>query len=104
MFAVISTSGRQFRVVEGDVIKVNRLEGSIGDELDFGGSILAVGEGSSLKVGGDELKGASVRAKILEQGRADKITIFKKKRRKGYQKKQGHRQDITTLRITGIKV
>jgi large subunit ribosomal protein L21 len=101
MYAVIATSGRQFRVTKGAVIKVNAVEGNVGDNLSFN-NVVAIGDEKSLKASPDELKKASVNGTILEQGRADKIIIFKKKRRKGYQKKQGHRQNITTIRITDI--
>ena len=101
MFAVIKASGRQYRVSEGSIIKVNRMPGSVGDEISLTDSVLALDDGKTIKVEGLEKK--VVKAAILEQSRDKKIVIFKKKRRKGYQRKMGHRQDMTVLRIDSIK-
>ncbi len=101
MFAVIKTGGKQYRVEEGNVIKVEKLTGEAGDKITFD-DILMAGEGSKVTVGAPFVKGASVTAEVLEQTRADKIIVFKKKRRQNYRRKKGHRQHITVLRVTGI--
>ncbi len=101
MFAVIKTGGKQYRVEEGNVIKVEKLAGNAGDKITFD-NILMAGEGSKITVGAPFVKGASVTAEVLEQTRADKIIVFKKKRRQNYRRKKGHRQHITVLRVTGI--
>ncbi|MEK7773243.1 MAG: 50S ribosomal protein L21, partial [Deltaproteobacteria bacterium] len=88
MYAVIKTGGKQYKVSQGDVIKVEKLEGEIGSSVEIP-SVLAVGEGESLKVGSPTVEGASVVAEILVQDRDKKIIVFKKKRRKGYAKRQG---------------
>jgi large subunit ribosomal protein L21 len=102
MYAVIRTGGKQYRVVEGDVIKVERLAGEAGETLTLG-DVLAVGEdGGGITVGSSNLGSASVTATLLEQARAPKILVFKKRRRQNYRRKNGHRQDLSVLRITGI--
>ena len=102
MYAVIKTGGKQYRVSEGDFLRVERLEGAVGSNIELS-EVLAVGEGADLKIGAPTVSGATVVAQILEQGKHKKVLIFKKKRRKGYTKKQGHRQQFTALRIQGIK-
>ncbi len=101
MFAVIRTGGKQYRVAKNDVITVEKLAGDEGAKLEFG-DVLAVGDGKATKYGTPLVKGASVAATVLEQTRGDKIIVFKKKRRQGYRRKKGHRQDLTVLRITDI--
>lgn len=102
MHAVIKTGGKQYRVAEGDLLKVEKLEGEIGSTIEFP-EVLAVGEGDSIKVGAPTVAGAMVKAEIVEQGKAKKVIIFKKKRRKGFAKKQGHRQLFTSVKIQEIK-
>jgi large subunit ribosomal protein L21 len=102
MYAVIKTGGKQYVVNEGDTIQVEKLTGEIGSTIDVG-EVLAVGEGESVKVGTPLVEGATVTAEILEHDRGKKIIVFKKKRRKGYSRKQGHRQDYTSLKISQIK-
>ena len=102
MFAVIKTGGKQYRVAENDVIKVERLPGAAGDSVDLN-EILMVGDGDSIRMG-EDLGGAAVSATLLEQTRGEKIIIFKKKRRHNYRRKNGHRQHLTVLRITGISM
>ena len=97
MFAVIRTGGKQYTVAKDDVIFVEKLEGNAGDTIRLG-EVLAM-EG---KIGSPLIDGASVAAEILEQTRGEKVIIFKKKRRHNYRRKNGHRQYLTTLRITGI--
>ena len=101
MFAVIKTGGKQYRVAENDIIKVEKLTGEAGNTLSID-EVLMVGNGSDVTVGSPMVAGAKVSAEILEQGRGDKIIVFKKKRRQNYRRKKGHRQDLTVLRITGI--
>ena len=102
-YAVIKTGGKQHTVSCGDRIWVDKLPAETGASLTIG-EVLAVGsgDGSSLKLGAPFLSGVSVKAKVVASGRAKKVVIFKKKRRKGYTKKQGHRQDRTCLLIESI--
>ena len=101
MFAVIRTGGKQYRVVPGDIIKVERLDVEAGATIALE-DVLMVGEGADAKVGQPLVAGASVAAEVVAQDRGPKIIVFKKKRRKNYRRKNGHRQDLTVLRITGI--
>lgn len=102
MFAVIRTGGKQYRVAENDVIRVERLDGDAGASLTLSDVLMVGGQGADAKVGAPLIAGASVTAEVLEQGRGPKIIVFKKKRRQNYRRKKGHRQDVTVLRITGI--
>lgn len=103
MKAIIKTQGRQFTVKEGDVLIVNRfVDSKAGDTVEIS-DVLSVGEGASAKIGTPTIAGASVSAKVLENKRGKKIDIFKKKRRKGYEKRQGHRQELSVIKIEGIK-
>ncbi len=101
MFAVIKTGGKQYRVAENDVIRVERLEGEPGAQVQLS-EVLLVGEGAAAQVGSPFVGGASVLATVLEHTRGEKVIVFKKKRRHNYRRKNGHRQDLTVLRITGI--
>ena len=100
MHAVVRTGAKQYRVAEGDVIKVERLEGEAGDTVTLG-EVLMLG-GDSPEIGAPTVAGASVAAEILEQGRDAKIIVFKKRRRQNYRRKKGHRQHMTVLRIDEI--
>ncbi|MDR1891167.1 MAG: 50S ribosomal protein L21 [Puniceicoccales bacterium] len=103
MKAVIRTQGKQFAVQEGDILFVDRYVGSsAGDEVVIG-DILLLGEGDDTKIGAPLVAGASVKVKILENKRAKKVMIFKKKRRKGYQRKRGHRQEVSVIRVESIQ-
>ena len=102
MYAVIATGGKQYRVSEGDELRVEKLAGAAGDKVVFD-DVLMLGAGADSKVGAPVLEGASVEAEITEQGRARKLIVFKFKQRKKYRRKQGHRQAFTQLRITKIK-
>ena len=102
MYAIVKTGGKQYRVTPGQTVRVEKLEGAVGDSVELGDVLLVGGEGET-QVGQPRVDGASVAAEIVEQGRAKKIIIFKKKRRKGYHKKQGHRQAFTGLKITEIR-
>ncbi|MDY0001231.1 MAG: 50S ribosomal protein L21 [Polyangia bacterium] len=101
MFAVVKTGGKQYRVSKGDTIKVEKLQGEIGDKIALS-DVLMVAEGESVKVGRPLVEGAKVEAEIVDQGRHPKIIIFKMRRRKNYRRKAGHRQPFTALRIVDI--
>ena len=101
MYAVIKTGGKQYRVAPEDVITVERLEGEAGAAVTLS-DVLMVDSDAGLKVGAPLVAGASVSATIVEQTRGEKVIIFKKRRRKHYRRKNGHRQDLTVLKITGI--
>ena len=101
MYAVIKTGGKQYRVVTGEKLKIEQIPADVGAEINLD-QILMVGEGESVKIGTPLLSGASVKATVLAQGRHKKVTIFKMRRRKHYQKHQGHRQNYTEIRIDGI--
>ncbi len=101
MHAVIRTGGKQYRVAQNEVIKVERLAGEAGDVVVFD-EVLAVGEGDQAAIGAPTVAGASVAARVIAQDRAGKILIFKKKRRHNYRRKNGHRQHLTVLRIEEI--
>ena len=97
MFAIIKTGGKQYRVKKDDVLLVEKIEGKDGAKISF--DVLAVGD----KVGTPTVKGASVAAEIVKQARGEKVIVFKKIRRHGYKRKNGHRQDLTLVKITDIK-
>lgn len=101
MYAVIKTGGKQYRVAAGDVISVEKLAGEPGSTISLD-TVLMVGDEGNQTVGTPTVEGASVTAEVLEQTRGDKIIVFKKKRRQGYRRKAGHRQDLTVLRITDV--
>ncbi len=103
MYAVVKTGGKQYRVVAGEKLKVEQIPADVGAEIILD-QVLMVGAGESVKVGAPLVAGASVKATVLAQGRHDKIKIFKMRRRKHYQKHQGHRQNYTELRIDTINV
>jgi large subunit ribosomal protein L21 len=101
-YAVIRTGGKQYRVAEGDVVRVEKLAGEVGDKVTLG-DVLLIGGNGELKIGTPVLAGAQVTGEIVKQGKAKKILVFKKKRRKSYSRQRGHRQQQTTLRITAIQ-
>lgn len=103
MYAVIKTGGKQYIVTEGMNLKVEKLEGEPGKELSLSDVLMVGGEGSP-KIGTPLVTGASVAAEIVGQARDRKISVYKKKRRKGYEKRYGHRQPYTELKITKISV
>jgi large subunit ribosomal protein L21 len=100
MYAIIKTGGKQYRVSEGETLRVEKLVAEDG-KVRFN-EVLLVG-GESLKIGAPNVEGAVVEADVVAEGRAKKVLIFKKRRRKGYHKKQGHRQSYTEIKITSIK-
>ena len=101
MFAIVETGGKQFRVEEGRSLKVAKLDVQAGAEITLD-QVLMVGEGDSVKIGAPLVAGATVKAKVIAQGRHDKVKIFKMRRRKHYQKHQGHRQNYTEIEIGAI--
>jgi large subunit ribosomal protein L21 len=101
MYAVIKTGGKQYKVAAGEKIKVEQIAADIGQEIVID-QVLAVGSGAELKVGDPLVAGASVKATIVSHGKHDKVRIFKMRRRKHYQKHQGHRQAFTELQIGAI--
>ncbi len=102
MFAVIETGGKQYKVCEGDTLRVEKVEGEPGTEVAID-RVLMVQEGDQVWVGRPRLAGSLVQARILTQDRGPKIRIFKKKRRKGYRRRKGHRQLYTELQIIAIE-
>jgi len=102
MFAIVKTGGKQYTVAENDVIVVEKLAGEAGSEIKLE-DILLVGAEGKTTVGTPLVKGAAVTAEILDQGKGDKVIIFKKKRRQNYRRTKGHRQEQTVLRIKSIK-
>ncbi|HEY5762801.1 MAG TPA: 50S ribosomal protein L21 [Rhodocyclaceae bacterium] len=101
MYAVVKTGGKQYRVTTGEKLKVEQIPADVGAEVTLD-QVLMVGEGESVKIGAPLVSGASVKATVVSHGRHDKVRIFKMRRRKHYQKHQGHRQNFTELRIDAI--
>ena len=101
MYAVIKTGGKQYRVSAGQKLKVEQIPADVGAEVTLD-QVLMVGEGESVKVGAPLVAGATVKCTVVSHGRHDKVKIFKMRRRKHYQKRQGHRQNYTELRIDTI--
>ncbi|WMW80146.1 50S ribosomal protein L21 [Undibacterium cyanobacteriorum] len=101
MYAVIKTGGKQYKVAAGEKLKVEQIPADIGSEITID-QVLALGAGESIKFGAPLVAGATVLAKVISQGRHDKVRIFKMRRRKHYQKRQGHRQNYTELQIVSI--
>ena len=103
MYAVIKTGGKQYKVAVGEKIKVEQIAADVDQEVVID-QVLAVGQGADIQVGAPLVSGAKVTAKVLSHGRHDKVRIFKMRRRKHYQKRQGHRQNFTELQISAINV
>jgi len=101
MYAVIKTGGKQYRVSTGEKIKVELIAAEVGQEVTLD-QVLAVGEGAAMTIGTPLVAGATVSATVVSQGRHDKVRIFKMRRRKHYQKRQGHRQSYTELQIGAV--
>lgn len=101
MYAVIKTGGKQYRVTEGEILKVEKLDVATGESLDIS-DVLLIANGEELKVGAPVIEGAKVSAEVVSHGRGPKIRIIKFKRRKHHRKQMGHRQWFTELKITGI--
>ncbi|GAA0699045.1 MULTISPECIES: 50S ribosomal protein L21 [Marinobacterium] len=101
MFAVIVSGGKQYRVQEGQTLKLEKLAAEAGSSIEFD-RVLLVGNGDDIKVGAPVVDGAKVAAEVVSHGRGDKVTIIKFRRRKHHMKRQGHRQWFTEVKITGI--
>ncbi len=101
MYAIIRTGGKQYHVAAGDRLRVEKIQGNVGDTVELA-DVLMVVDGEEIKIGQPVVDGAKVIAKIAEQGKAKKVVVFKKKRRKGYRVKRGHRQPYTALTIEDI--
>ena len=101
MYAVIKTGGKQYKVVSGEKIKIEQIAADVGQEITID-QVLAIGAGADLTVGSPLVTGASVVATVLAHGRHDKVRIFKMRRRKHYQKRQGHRQNYTEIQIGAV--
>ena len=101
MYAVIKTGGKQYKVAVGEKLKIEQIPADIDQEVTLN-EVLAIGSGETLRVGSPLVAGASVKAVVVSQGRHDKVTIFKMRRRKHYQKRQGHRQNYTEIRVDAI--
>ena len=101
MYAVISSGGKQYRVQEGDILRVEKISGKVGDAISFD-KVLMFSDGETATVGTPLLEKAAVNGHIVEQGKAKKIIVFKYKRQKRYRRKQGHRQQFTAVKIDKI--
>ncbi len=104
MYAVFQTGGKQFRAEPGTRIRIPTLQAEPGDTVTFDDVLLATDSDDKVQVGTPVLDGASVTAEVLRHGRGKKVIVFKRKRRKGYRKKQGHRQNFTEVRIDGVEL
>lgn len=102
MYAVIVTGGKQYKVAEGEFLKIEKLDVPVGEAISFD-RVLLIGNGEDVKVGAPVVDGAKVTAEVIDQGRHDKVTIIKFRRRKHSMKRQGHRQWYTEVKITGIQ-
>ena len=102
MYAVVKTGGKQYRVAAGEKLRIEQIPADIGSEVVLN-EVLVVADGENITTGAPFVSGASVTAKVLAQGRGDKVRIFKMRRRKHYRKSQGHRQNYTEIEITGVK-
>jgi large subunit ribosomal protein L21 len=103
MYAVIKTGGKQQRVSEGDVVAIEKINGVKGDKVIFD-QVLMVGKDEDIRIGRPVVEGATVTGEILRQTKGDKIVVFKMKKRKGYHKKTGHRQELTSMKIKEISI
>ena len=102
MYAVIVTGGKQYKVAEGEFLKIEKLDVPVGEAISFD-RVLLIGNGEDVKIGAPVVEGAKVTAEVIDQGRHDKITIIKFRRRKHSMTRQGHRQWYTEVKITGIQ-
>jgi large subunit ribosomal protein L21 len=103
MYAVIKTGGKQYKVIAGEKLKIEQIAADVGQEITLD-QVLAIGAGADLTIGTPLVAGATVMATVLSHGRHDKVRIFKMRRRKHYQKRQGHRQNFTEIQIGAVNV
>ncbi len=103
MQAVIKTGGKQYRVAEGDTLRVEKLIGETGSNIEFS-EVFSVGEGESIKIGSPTVAGATVIGQIVAHGKGKKLIVFKKRKRKGFARKHGHRQMFTSVKIQQVKL
>ncbi|MEA3436229.1 MAG: 50S ribosomal protein L21 [Thermodesulfobacteriota bacterium] len=103
MYAIVDSGGKQYKVKEGEVLKVEKLAGKVGDSVSFD-RILMFSDGDNVNIGTPLLEDAAVSGHIVEQGKAKKIIVFKYKRRKRYRRKRGHRQQFTAVKVDSIKI
>ena len=103
MYAVIVTGGKQYRVQPEEIIDIESLNGEIGKKIEFP-KVLAIGEGKGIKIGSPVVEGAKVQGEIIDNFRGKKVVAFKMKKRKGYRRKVGHRQNLTKVKISKIEV
>lgn len=102
MFAVIRTGGKQYKVAKDDLLEIERLDAKAGDKIDLGEVLMLGAEGGEMKVGAPLVDGATVKAEVVDLTRGPKLTIFKKRRRQNYRRKNGHRQDLMLVKILDI--
>ena len=102
MYAVIASGGKQYKVKEGDVLRIEKISGDINEPVSFD-KVLMFSDGEDVKIGQPDLDGVSVQGHIVAQGKAKKVLVFKYKRRKRYRRKKGHRQHFTTIKIDSIE-
>ena len=102
MYAVVATGGKQYKVEEGEVLRLEKLNGEVGEEVTFD-QVLMVADGDAVRIGQPLVEGVTVKGKIVEQGKNKKILVFKYKRRKRFRRKQGHRQLFTAVKISAIE-
>lgn len=100
MYAIIKTGGKQYKVFQDEIIKVEKLPANVGDKIDF--DVLMLVNGDNVTAGNPHVDGAKVVAEVVEHGKGDKITVFKYKAKKNYRRKQGHRQPFTTIKIVSV--
>ena len=103
MYAIVHTGGKQYKIQEGETLRVEKMAGDVGSEISFD-QVLMVSDGENISVGQPVLENAAVKATIVEQGKAKKVLVFKYKRRKRYRRKQGHRQQYTAVKIDKIEM
>ena len=103
MYAIVDSGGKQYKVQEGEVLRVEKLAGAVGDSISFD-KILMFSDGENVNIGTPLLEDVAVSGHIVEQGKAKKIIVFKYKRRKRYRRKRGHRQQFTAVKVDSIKI
>ena len=103
MYAIVEIAGQQFKVQKDQKIYVHRLDAKAGDKIEFD-RVLMSGDGDKITIGAPAISGALIKAEVIDHVKGDKIIVFRKKRRKGYKKRNGHRQSFTSIKITGINL